>query len=360
MSHTFGLLPLPAPADVDPAFRTVGDPCLALVLGFAQAVLNAGASAAWSQLLTSGSRQVPAVKRAFAQEPEDEGFSEDWLPALFLFRGAQGDAEQVAEDWYQTTDRLTLWWVFPAEVMAKRAARHAFVNVVDKVLRAAFFAERDASFAAPGDPDPRAASVAALPDAVKLASATSTSSQTFSGAQLDGAVGPGAVSPPRPVTVSLSGPQASFAPGSLVTVAGLDVVGQAHSWALAVPNAAPPLTLTCPADCTRVVSVTVAAQADALGTVSVGLGAFAGIGSELCDVAGYVRLTPGRATYKALQLRADDQVRRYDMVELLIDLEEQLDRDPSVAPGRPLAGVTVDVVQSPTFTTELQLPDGAG
>jgi len=125
--------------------------------------------------------------------------------------------------------------------------------------------------------NPAAASV----NSVKLAVASSTSAVKYRKASdFDGALGP-TLSPPRPVSVTCSNSAPTWV-GS-ITVKGLDVDGKALTETIALTNNATTTGLKCFA---KVLEIDVPAQADLLGTFSIGHDAIIGLSKSPVTRAG--------------------------------------------------------------------------
>ncbi len=323
MSDTFGGLTLPMPAAS--ATEQPGDRVLGPLSGFFAAILNAYASTAWASVAPATA--VP-VRKVYTHDPTDYVFNESDLPALYVTRTG-GKAEWLADDWEMGNDTITAWWVFPPAQQANQRARDNITNGVVKALQAATARTRDAAWSWAADTDPTAATLAAAPAAVRLSHATPTSPATYSGASLDGLTGAGVVSPPRPMTLTLGGTVGAWTVGSALTVTYLDRLGFSHVEAFTVGTV--PQAFATAYDATRVSSVAVDAQAATTGTLSVGLGAFTGRGSDILTVAGLTSIY--LATWKdrllPIQMSEGAPVRTYDCVEMIFDVRDKLTLDPT-------------------------------
>jgi hypothetical protein len=152
MTDRYGALPVPdLPAGI--AGRAVTDPLLDYTLGYLGSVLNKHADTAWRSVFKAS----PPVKATFAHDPEQHCFSTSDLPALYLWRGAGGEFERLAEDWHVKHSVLTLLWVFPAAVQFPQHHRRPFLNGLLSVVHTAIETGRDPAWVVPGDPDPTAA-----------------------------------------------------------------------------------------------------------------------------------------------------------------------------------------------------------
>lgn len=145
----FGALDFPVPAG-DPA----GDPGIAVVLAFCEAILNARLAAAWLALgRPAGDKPV---RKTFAHNPEETTFNDAALPALFAWR-EQGQAERIAADYVIDRGTLVLCWVFPATIQPTSKARGPIINAVAKALIQGLMRGRDPAWVLVGDPSPQAA-----------------------------------------------------------------------------------------------------------------------------------------------------------------------------------------------------------
>ena len=285
MSDRFGavdvpLLPSPAPTD------GVTDPALSILGRFIAAVLNANAQQAADAVVPQRSGvSVPVVRAAFTHDPKLYIFNESALPALFIWR-ARGKPSWLAEDIRQFEDELQLLWVFMPASQEVQVRRDPLLNGITKLLDYAIESYRSPSYVFAGDSDPQAATLARAPTSIKLQFATSVAPQSFSGAQLDGSIGIGDVSPRRAIGVSLAGDPSAFADGSTVTITGRDVLGSLLSIQLTIARASIPYVLATGNDFSSVESVSIDSQLSTAGTISIGTESFAGLGSQFMVEAG--------------------------------------------------------------------------
>ncbi len=118
------------------------------------------------------------------------------------------------------------------------------------------------------------APVNATTNAILLAKACTTSVQTYTAAQLDGAVGDDALAPARNVTVTTAGNTPADAPATL-TVTGLDVNGVEMTEAISVPQTA---ASAAGAKCfSKITGLSLTAGQGTDATVAVGLGVIFGL-----------------------------------------------------------------------------------
>lgn len=140
--------------------------------------------------------------------------------------------------------------------------------IVEAAIAAGLVVLRGATTRAEGRPPP--APDAADPDGIVATGASAATAQALSGASLDGVVGGGEMTPPRPVTLVLS----SHANWDLTTarIYGTDEDGLPIEEALVIPDAGNATVTTSKAFHT-VTSVYIPAQAGTAGTFTVGFSA---------------------------------------------------------------------------------------
>ncbi len=346
-------IPVDPPVNGEPA----GDPAVAVMLGYFKAFLNANAGDAWDAVAP---RTLP-VKGTFAANPLESDFNEKSLPALYLNRVAPHEAPVwLAADWYVNADVMRLQWVFPKAPQEKQSMRTNITNALAKCVEVAVERERDACFVIVGDPDPTADTLDALPSAIKLAVATSTSPVTYSGAQLDGSVGALAISPPRAGTVTASGDASAFASGVTVTWSGTNVLGLTTSLPVAITAAG---TYSTPNALKSVTSIDVTAADGTGGTLSFGLGPYQGRGTVIRDFTRFYQwfVATWRLGAVVIQM-ADAEPRHYRSLEVDIVVREKLDQDlTDTIRYSPIQGIDVSYLLSDGSVSETQsLPDNSG
>lgn len=140
-------LPLDPPAQGE----VIGEKALVIFGLYLQAFLRAYAGTAWATVAPS----EPIVRKVFTHDPEDYDFSENDLPALYLFRtGSAKPIEQMAEDWRVHHDNVRIFWVLPNVAQDRQRLRSPILPYVGKLFDAAFDRERDPVFVLDSDPDP--------------------------------------------------------------------------------------------------------------------------------------------------------------------------------------------------------------
>jgi hypothetical protein len=154
-ASAFGSTVFPVPAPLDG--QSVSDLCLDKLGAYLQAVVNAKAAVAWTQVCPKGgatSLPIPAVHH---HDPEETTFSAADLPALYLYReGSNKDPQRIADDYLITYDTIVAKWLFPLQIQERARIRGPFVNAITKILTAAIVYERDPAWFDPGDTEPQA------------------------------------------------------------------------------------------------------------------------------------------------------------------------------------------------------------
>jgi hypothetical protein len=144
----FGALDFPVPQDAP-----LGDPSLAVVLAFAEAILNARMGAAWLK----GGRAAgdKPVRSTYPHDPTDLAFNNNTLPALFAWRES-GQVERIASDYVVDRSMLILCWVFPMAQEGIQQKRNPLVNAAAKLICQGLMRGRDPAWVKAGDTSPRA------------------------------------------------------------------------------------------------------------------------------------------------------------------------------------------------------------
>ncbi len=337
MSDTFGALPIPLPAPADPTTQAVGDPALDVWASYFKAVVNANGGAAWAAAFprrsgtqASPGAQIPPVLATFTHQPTDETiapFNENALPALFVYRASGPGPKYEGIDRRVARDVMIVLWVFPTGSQAADRIRAPYVNGLVKILEKAVEDYRDPAWVYPGDTDPTAATLAPIPEAIKLGVATATTAQSYSGAALDGATGSALFAPPRAALVTCEGAASDYVDGSAVKVTGLDVLGRTVTRDIVISTAGIPGTFASDHAFTRITQIDVDAQATTAGTLRFGLGPYAGKGSLVLSFAPQgITMQRWRAQPIAIPM-TDGRPRYYDAAEITFDMYEVLEID---------------------------------
>lgn len=354
MPEYYGALPLPT---VAPAVNeAAGDPALRYIVEYLQAVLNVECAAAVQAVW----RDVDTVRTIFAHDPSEVVFNERDMPALFLYRENAPSIFWEGHDWRIARDQLTLLWVMPPGTQANRRARMPLVNAIVKAVDKAIESYRHPAWVVTGDTDITAASIAALPTAIKTSVATSTLAQSYSGAALNGVIGAGTIAPARGITVTCSGADANFVDGSVITVHGLDLFGLANQRTITITHAGIPGTFSTGYAFTAVTSFDIPAQAGTGGTFTFGVGAYQGRGSELFKYAPHgLKIENAKFDSLTVDVKFAGKVepRDCDCVVLTLSMEEKREYDLDAYDIN--GGTDIDIAQGDgSFVVQVQL-DGA-
>jgi hypothetical protein len=232
---------------------------------------------------------------------------------------------------------VTALWVFPTGAQEATRIRVPFANALQALFDAGIESMRDSSYVHSSDTDPTAASIAADTDSIKTSTATATSSQTYSGAALNGVIGGTAFVQPRAFTVTITGPTSAFTNGSTVIVTGKDVLGRTMSQTLTISNAVSPATFSTGYAFTQITQIVTAAQPDITGTFQFGLGLYQGRGSLLMNFTPNGLKRAGNWQVDQVEIEISSgisdtpikEVRFYEAVSILFETFEVWDRDDS-------------------------------
>jgi hypothetical protein len=118
---------------------------------------------------------------------------------------------------------------------------------------------------------------AASTNAFKLAIATATTAQTYTGTALDGATGRASLYPPRNVTVTTTGVDGNFTDNSKVHITGFDIDDKPMTEDITITLAGSPGTFAGTKTFKRITKIVVDAQAGTGGTIAVGFGTVIGL-----------------------------------------------------------------------------------
>lgn len=304
MADTFGGVELPGEVTV-PA----GDPSLGHLGRFLQSVINAECGAAWAALHPRDPGGDPElelpVRAVYTHNPEEIWFAEATHPALYLWRTDWTPGDR-ADEWHEDTSRIRCLWALPIDAPIKTKLKHPIFNLVVQAVAHYLDLGIHEAWIDEDDADPLARDVAADPDALKLAFATSIVATTHSGAALDGVLGAATEYSPR------------LAPTvTTVVVAGAPVYNTTDPYEWTCINAFGDevvryATLTLPnggetvgplEDVKRVISVREPAHLLATGTQSFGFAAWPyGRGSDLNAISSFFESKLVRAERTILQI----------------------------------------------------------
>lgn len=277
MADLFGATSIPL-AVTTPA----GDPGLQNVADYCKAVLNAYASDAWAAVSPA---DAVVVRSVFTHDPSQRVMVDDHLPALYLWR-AKGKSERQAQGIRAGEDVLMLQWVYPPTQQDIQRERDTFGPRLYRVLEALIERGRDPSWFKVGDTTEGAAPIIADADSFKLAAATSTSAQLYSGAALDGVVGAAAMAPRRSIQLTTASAVGAYNAASPVVYTYVTWYDQQATVALQ-PTANGGDVLTTEIEAKQLISIATPAQTSTLGSFQHGNGPRAGRGSVLLQKCGF-------------------------------------------------------------------------
>lgn len=319
-----GISDTPAPA-AEPG-QAVTDPTLSILLGYLAAVVRDRLKDAWRSVAPG--KQI--VRAVYPYDPEREWFSTKSLPALYAYREGGQAPKRAADDWQEMPDQLVFLWIFPVQKQSDAAFRRPIINGLSKVLDRAVMLLRDPAYCDPNDPDTKAITYPAEPEAIKVKVATAAAARSYVAADFDGARGAATLSPPRGFEVSLSGSPAAFVNGSTITVAGTNALDIAQSVVLEVDAAQIPYTLRAGVDFKTITAVDVDAQASGAGFVAIGCGARKGYGSSIVDLANLVRMWTVKTAmpYDVTIRRPNQDAIVYPAIRWTFGIVEKLTRTP--------------------------------
>lgn len=322
-------LPLAAPS----AGEAVTDRALSTIGAYLQAFVNEHGATAWQAVHKDSGLTVAdnlPVRNVYTYNPEDarREFNDRTFPALFLWRES-GDDDWLGADWRVDNAVWRALWIFPPAKQQHQPSRDPFLSGLVKLVSYALKRGRDASYQDAADTDATALTVAALPTAIKTSIATSAAPQTYSGAALNGSIGTGSISPPRPPTVTTSGTLGSLVAGSDVVFTGLNSIGMTITSTVTIGAALG--TFTGDYDLSSVTSVAATAQAGTAAAWTFGLGEFTGKGTVALRRAGLVSLTLTNYRTRLLPIQYTDgsteKALQYDAIEMSFAAVERLEED---------------------------------
>jgi hypothetical protein len=155
----YGLLQVPAPAAVNAATDSAGDPMLAVLADFLQSALNADLSALWAPL--SPMAPVP-VANIFTFNPKRSAFSESKLPALFVWREADTKYSSWTQSYDKAVSNINALWLPPRANDAQTSVREPFSNAVAKSVARNISRGRNPAWVVSGDTEAKAADYGSL------------------------------------------------------------------------------------------------------------------------------------------------------------------------------------------------------
>lgn len=329
MADLYGIeaIPLAAPTGTD----AVSDRAISLFGAYFSAVLNARAPLAWAAVAPAPTGTVtaltmPVVRAVLTHDPRKVSFAENQLPAIYMDRASGERPVWQTEDWRILRDSWTLLWVFPPAVQATQRARNSITSGIVKVIDRAVEQCRDPAWVATGDTDETAATVAAAPTAIKTSIASAVTAQSYTGAALNGAIGAGAISPPRLPSVTVSGTAADVLADSIVTFTGTGADGTARVSRVTLAAAAG--TYYGDWSLSAVSAIDVPAQTGTGALFTFGLAAFTGLGSIPMVLAGLQEIeVRGWKDITFTLAMEGAPARTYEALEVTFDVVEELHPD---------------------------------
>lgn len=327
MADNYGLtaFPLARHIENDPA----ADKALRVILDFAKAVILYDAADAWQVI----SPNRAPVQVANAWNPEEYEFSDKSLPALYGYRKGGTPTETLADEWRVDSADVSLMWILESTPQGRQYLRAPFVNGITKSLDRAFVNGRHAAYVVDAD--------LADPDGIKTSFASLTSSHTYTGAALNGALSGAEFSPPRVPTITLASSTGAYSTTAIV-VNGTDKDGNAVSVSLTPTSANGGETLTGRGweRLAAIASVDFPAQASTAGSFTIGVGPsdddVSTLGSLVLRHAGLVSLNLRKAgTPRLVQIRMRDatnqgEPKTYPAFLFELAIQERLTRDATV------------------------------
>lgn len=320
MISRYGATDIPVAQAVPGDFA--GDRGLSALLRFAGAVLNAEATAAFARIAPQkGSKAaVQAVQGAYAHDPEERGFSEAGLPALYGWRSA-GVPNDWACDVRVEEGTIMLLWVYSPAQHAQQRMREPFANALAKTLDAAIAAGAHPAWVHPLD--------TALADAFVRPTVVGGAPLVVAGDELDGAVGPRRLLAPRRITLTAGAVPGAYALAPVaVTAVGVD--GELITENLTPPDADGGWTVEGTSEVLRILSAVFPAQpgagAFALGHTANDRALYDG--SSMAQIGGFDRIRAARWEPAELLVQLDGQQKpmRYDAVRFTVATREILER----------------------------------
>lgn len=165
MSYLYGALQVPVPAEADPVNNAAGDPFLQLLVEFLQASLNADLKDLWASIhpaVVSPFGEPVPVCFAFTHDPDEASFSENQLPAIYVWRAEEPRHVDWAQDYTKAISNVTVLWIPPHAQQEHRRIRQPFRNAFAKALHKNLYWGRNPAWIVPGDTEAKAADYGSL------------------------------------------------------------------------------------------------------------------------------------------------------------------------------------------------------
>ena len=157
MSDQFGATTLPLSGSMgSPATVAVGDTALDKLAAFLKAAINADTRIGWAAvhpgIVPPEVTAVPVVVTR-THNPDDGEFSENQLPALFVWRATVPRATALTQEWQHQVSQIAVLWVPPPADFEKARYREPFRNAVGKAIQRNIARQRNPAWVVSGDTD---------------------------------------------------------------------------------------------------------------------------------------------------------------------------------------------------------------
>lgn len=317
MAEGFGAITVPIGTTPDPALAILGD--------YFKTIVNLDAKASWEER-PFGDEEV--IKTVFGLSPNGRVFDSCLLPALFVYRTG-GLFSQTADDWLEDSSVIKLAWLLPISAVDDVDIRREFFKAFAVLVAKAARRGRDTRWQWDADDQAGAITVAASPDSIALAHATSLTAQTLSGAALDGQLGAVTEHKPRlipTITTDLVGVD-TYNVTTPITFTVVDWYGRTKTLTKRLTLIRGGETLVLGEDVKRIASVDEPAMLSTLGQIRYGNRERVGIGSSVRRLAGLSEMRPGP----------------WRILELTLN-ERNGDADPKAARAAVYEAVEIDLV----------------
>lgn len=165
MTDFYGALQVPVPTPADPSTHAAGDPFLDTLAAFLQAALNADLGALWSAVhpaIVGPSLTAVPVPFVFTHDPDEASFSENQLPALFVWRAEEPKHVNWSQDWTKEISNVSVLWIPPLAQQEHRRIRQPFRNAFAKALHKNLYRGRNPAWIVAGDTEAKAADYGSL------------------------------------------------------------------------------------------------------------------------------------------------------------------------------------------------------
>ena len=165
MTDFYGALQVPVPTPADPSTYAAGDPFLDTLAAFLQASLNADLATLWATIhpaIVGPSKTAVPVPFVFTHDPDEASFSENQLPALFVWRAEEPKHVNWSQDWTKGVSNVSILWIPPLAQQEHRRIRQPFRNAFAKALHKNLYWGRNPAWIVAGDTEAKAADYGSL------------------------------------------------------------------------------------------------------------------------------------------------------------------------------------------------------